>query len=165
MACVVVGDGTPGKSPADASIPGQDASDAPDALGRGLVDSEEMVRQVGMEQGGGEVSGLDQGRETASSDPTERCGEPAVTVDSSAQLGSVLRTSHLHEFSKSYTGPTACEERSFTDLVTLGCGAGVPRSPTATYENHETKVGEPNGKPACEVAKPSKTLTQGGTRR
>ena len=72
--------GTPGKFPADVSIPSQDASDAPDALGRGLVDSAEMVRQVGTEQGGGEVSGLDQGRETTSLDPTGRCGEPAVAV-------------------------------------------------------------------------------------
>ena len=31
--------GTPGKFPADVSIPGQDASYAPDAPGRGLVDS------------------------------------------------------------------------------------------------------------------------------
>ena len=97
------------------------------------------------------------------SDPTERCGEPAVAVHSSGQLSSALQTSHFPEFSQSYTGPTAYEERSFTDLVTLGCGVGfrsVPGSQTATYENHETLVGEPNGKPACEVAKPSKTLTQ-----
>ena len=75
-----------------------------------------------IQQGGGEVSGLDQGRETTSPDPTERCGEPAVTVDNSAELDSVLQTSHLPGFTKSYTGPMACEERSFTDLVTLGCG-------------------------------------------
>ena len=157
MACA------PGKFPIDASIPGQDASDGPDALGRGLVDSAEMVRRVGTEQGGGEVSGLDQGRETTSSDPTERCGEPAVAVYSSAQLDSVLQTSHLLEFPESHTGPRAYEERGFADLVTLGCGEGfrsAPGSPTATYENHETMVGELNGNPACEVAKPSKTLTQ-----
>ena len=122
-----------------------------------------MVRRVGTEQGGGEVSGLDQGRETTSSDSTERCGEPAVTVDSSAKLGSVLQTSYLPEFPESYTGPRAYEERGFTDLVTLGCRVGfrsAPGSPTATYENQETKVRELNGKPASEVAKPSKTLTQ-----
>ena len=61
--------GTPGKFPTDVSIPGQDASDAPDASGRGLVDSAEMVRRVGMEQAGGEVSGLDQCRETMVSNP------------------------------------------------------------------------------------------------
>ena len=155
--------GTPAKFPADVSIPGQAASGAPDALGRGLVDSAEMVRQVGTEQGGGEVSGLDQGRETTSSDPTERCGEPAVAVYSSAQLGSVLQTSHLPEFPEAYTGPRAYEERSFTDSVTLGPAVGfrsAPGSPTATYENHETMVGELSGKPACEVAKASKTPTQ-----
>ena len=122
-----------------------------------------MVRRVGTEQGGGEVSGLDQGRETTSPDPTERCGEPAVAAYSSSQLDSVLQTSHLPEFPESHTVPRPCEERGFTDLVTLGCGEGfrsAPGSPTATYEKHETKVGEVNGKPVCEVAKPSKTLTQ-----
>ena len=82
---------------------------------------------------------------------------------SSAQLGSVLQSSHLPEFPESYTGPRAYEERSFTDLVTLGCGEGfrsAPGSPTATYGNHDTRVGGLNGKPACEVAKPSTTLTQ-----
>ena len=38
--------GTPGKFPTDVLIPGQDASDAPDALGKGLVDSAEMVADV-----------------------------------------------------------------------------------------------------------------------
>ena len=102
---------------------------------------------------------MDQGREATGSNPTERCGEKTVTVDSSAQLGSVLQTSHCPEFSPSYTGPTAYEERSFTDLVTLGCGVifrSAPGSRTATYENHETEAGESNGKPACEVAKEAK---------
>ena len=90
-----------------------------------LFDLAEMVRQVGTEPGGGEVSGMDQGRDTTIPDPTERCGEPDLTVDSSAQLGSVLQTSHFPEFPRSYTGPKACEERSFTELVTLGCGVGL----------------------------------------
>ena len=84
----------------------------------------------------------------------------------------MLQTSHLPECPKSYTGPRVYEERGFTDLVTLGCGGGfrsAPGSPTATYENRETRVGELDGKPAFEVAKPSKTTTQaelaGNTRK
>ena len=138
--------GTPSKLPTDVSITGRGASDAPDALGSALDDSAKMVGRVGAEQGGGEVSGLDQGREATGSDPTERCCEPAVTVDSSAQLGSVLQTSQFPEFSRSYTGPTAYEERSFTDLVTLGCGVAfrsAPGSQTATYKNEEPRPNIP----------------------
>ena len=64
--------GSPSKFQTELSIPGQDSSDPPDALGRWLGDSAEMMGLVGTEQGGGEVSGLDQGREATGSDPTER---------------------------------------------------------------------------------------------
>ena len=70
---------------------------------------------MGAKQGGGEVSGFDQGRQSTGSNLTERCGEPPVTVDSSAQLGSVLHTTHVHEFSRSYTELMAYEKGSFTD--------------------------------------------------
>ena len=106
-----------------------------------------QAARLGTEQGVGEVSGLDQGRETTSSDPTERCGEPAFTVDSSAQLGSVLQISHIPEFPKSYTGPMACEERSFTDLVTLGWVSGVRRA----CEPLPTKTTKPRSQSSMET--------------
>ena len=151
--------GSRGKTRTDASHQGQDASDARKG---GLCDSAEMVGQEGTEQESGEVSGFAHGRETAGRIPNMACGEPTAVLKPAAQLVFVPSrpSSRVSVSQHSVSGES--ESESFSNLVTLGCGVGfrsAPGSPTATYENHETKVGEPNGKPACEVAKLSKKPT------